>query len=99
MCGTGIGVSAYAANKVARRALRALHGPGTMARLTREHNDANMLALGAQDQWAAELARGIVKAWLETDFSNGQRHIDRIAKITEYGESKIKSRWIFDSMD
>ena len=55
----------------------------TMARLTREHNDTNMLALGGRIV-GTELAKGIVKTWLETEFSNGQRHINRIAKITQY---------------
>lgn len=55
----------------------------TMARLTREHNDTNMLALGGRIV-GTELAKGIVKIWLETEFSNGQRHINRIAKITQY---------------
>ena len=81
VCGTGIGVS-ICANKV--RGVRcALCTDETMARLTREHNDTNMLALGGRIV-GTELAKGIVKTWLETEFSNGQRHINRIAKITQY---------------
>ena len=72
ICGTGIGIS-IAANKIKG--------------LTREHNDANMLAMGARII-GGELARGIVKAFLETDFSNGKRHIDRINKITELERAK-----------
>ena len=46
-----------------------------------------MLAMGARII-GGELARGIVKAFLETDFSNGKRHIDRINKITELERAK-----------
>ena len=85
LCGTGIGIS-IAANKI--KGVRcALCTDPVMARLTREHNDANMLAMGARII-GGELARGIVKAFLETDFSNGKRHIDRINKITELERAK-----------
>lgn len=81
ICGTGIGVS-ICANKV--RGVRcALCTDETMARLTREHNNSNMLALGGRII-GTELAKSIVAAWLGTEFSQGQRHIDRIAKITQY---------------
>ena len=52
----------------------------TMLMLTREHNDANVLSLGARflDTQTAEEA---VKIWLETPFSNDERHIRRIQKI------------------
>ena len=84
-CTTGIGVS-ITANKV--KGIRcALLSDVMSARLTREHNDANMLAMGARII-GGELARGIVKAFLETDFSNGKRHIDRINKITELERAK-----------
>lgn len=80
ICGTGIGIS-ISANKV--KGIRAaLCGDCYSAEMTRRHNDANMLAMGARII-GGELARGIVKAFLETDFSNGKRHIDRINKITE----------------
>ena len=85
ICTTGIGVS-ITANKV--KGIRcALLSDVMSARLTREHNDANMLAMGARII-GGELARGIVKAFLETDFSNGKRHIDRINKITELERAK-----------
>ena len=85
ICTTGIGVS-ICANKV--RGIRcALCTSAFQAEITRRHNDANMLAMGARII-GGELARGIVKAFLETDFSNGKRHIDRINKITELERAK-----------
>lgn len=80
MCGTGIGIS-IAANKV--KGIRcALCTDVTMAKLTREHNDANMLSMG-QRTTGIETAKDIVHAFLNTPFSNGERHIARIAKIAE----------------
>ena len=85
ICTTGIGIS-ITANKV--KGIRcALCGDPLSAEMTRRHNDANMLAMGARII-GGELARGIVKAFLETDFSNGKRHIDRINKITELERAK-----------
>jgi ribose 5-phosphate isomerase B len=76
----GIG-SAIAANKVpgARAALCYDH---TTARNSREHNDANILTLGAR-LLSAETAREIVALWLETKFAGGrhQRRLDKIAAI------------------
>ncbi|WP_304472910.1 ribose 5-phosphate isomerase B [uncultured Faecalibaculum sp.] len=78
MCGTGIGIS-MAANKV--KGIRCgLCTDTTMARLTREHNDANMLAMGARII-GIELAKDIVHAYLSTPFSNGERHVKRIEKL------------------
>ncbi|MDR0840121.1 MAG: ribose 5-phosphate isomerase B [Christensenellaceae bacterium] len=80
ICGTGIGVS-IAANKV--KGIRcALCTDPLMARLTREHNDSNMLALGGRII-GIELAKEIVAVWLATDFTGG-RHQNRIDKITRY---------------
>ncbi len=82
ICGTGIGVS-ICANRV--RGVRcALCTDETMARLTREHNDSNVLALGARII-GGELAKGVVKAWLSTEFSGAARHAGRIDKISRYG--------------
>jgi ribose 5-phosphate isomerase B len=79
LCGTGIGIS-IAANKV--KGIRcALCTDTTMARLTREHNDANMLAMG-QRTTGIEVCKDIVHAFLETPFSQGERHKARIAKIS-----------------
>ena len=79
LCGTGIGVS-ITANKV--KGIRcALCSDPLSARLTREHNDSNMLAMG-QRIIGSELAKEIVHVWLSTPFSEGERHQKRIAKIT-----------------
>lgn len=78
ICGTGIGIS-IAANKFA--GIRcALCSDVFSARATREHNNANVLALGARTIGPG-LALLIVKEFLETPFSNEQRHIDRINQI------------------
>ena len=79
LCSTGIGVS-IAANKV--RGIRcALLSDLMSARLTREHNDTNMMAMGAFIVGKA-LALEIVDIWLSTEFSQGERHARRIAKLT-----------------
>lgn len=79
ICTTGVGMS-IAANKV--KGVRcALCTDPTCARFTREHNDANMLALGAGIV-GAKLAYDIVEAFLETPFSEAEKHRRRIAKIS-----------------
>jgi len=78
MCTTGIGVS-ITANKVHGIRCALLSDP-VSARLTREHNDANMMALGAG--FVGELlALEIVDTFLDTPFSNGERHKRRIEKL------------------
>ena len=78
ICGTGIGIS-LAANKV--KGIRcALCGDAYSAKMTRMHNDANMLALGARVT-GIEVAKTIVEAWLDTPFEGG-RHQTRIDMIT-----------------
>lgn len=78
ICGTGIGIS-IAANKVP--GIRAaLCGDCFSAEATREHNDANVLALGARVVGEG-LALKIVDTFLDTPFSNDERHVRRIAKI------------------
>ncbi len=84
VCGTGIGMS-IAANKVPgiRAALvRDTH----MARMAREHNDANVLCLGGDLVSEAE-AREIVKAYLGATFEGG-RHSRRVNKISELEKSR-----------
>ena len=78
LCTTGIGVS-IAANKV--HGIRcALLSDLMSARLTREHNDTNMMALGA-GVVGQMLALEIVDTWLDTDFSHNERHQRRIDKV------------------
>lgn len=80
ICTTGIGIS-ITANKV--KGIRcALCSDTVSARLTREHNDANMLALGAGIV-GANLALGIVDVFLHTEFSGEEKHCRRVTKITE----------------
>lgn len=80
ICTTGIGIS-IAANKV--KGIRCgLCTSTTQARLTREHNDANMLAMGA-GVTGENLAMDIVDTFLSTDFSHGERHARRIQKIAK----------------
>ena len=78
MCTTGIGVSVVA-NKVKGIRCALLHDLMT-AKLTREHNDTNMMAMGAAVVGEL-LALEIVDTWLGTEFSNGERHQRRIAKL------------------
>ncbi len=83
ICGTGVGIS-LAANKV--RGIRAAVCSDTAtARLAREHNDANMIAIGARIV-GEELAKDIVRTFLTTDFSGEERHARRIAMISEIEE-------------
>ncbi|MBQ8856598.1 MAG: ribose 5-phosphate isomerase B [Lachnospiraceae bacterium] len=78
ICGTGIGIS-ISANKVP--GIRcALCSDCFSAAATREHNNANMLAMGAR-VLGAGLALKIVETFLDTPFSNDERHIRRIAQI------------------
>ena len=80
ICTTGIGIS-IAANKVP--GIRcALCTSEDLAKMTRLHNDANMLALGASAV-SPELACRIVDVFLDTEFSNEERHIRRINLIEE----------------
>lgn len=78
ICGTGIGIS-ISANKV--KGIRcALCSDCFSAAATREHNNANMLAMGAR-VLGPGLALKIVDTFLNTEFSNDERHIRRIEKI------------------
>lgn len=80
ICGTGIGIS-IAANKI--KGIRAaLCHDVFSAKATREHNNANILAMGAR-VIGSGLALEIVKAFLETEFSNDERHIRRINMIED----------------
>lgn len=83
-CGTGVGIS-ISANKV--RGIRAVVcSEPYSAKLSRAHNDTNILALGARVV-GIELAKMIVDTWLSTPFEGG-RHGDRIRKIAEYEQRR-----------
>ena len=80
ICGTGIGVC-MTANKV-KGVRAALVHDCFSAKATREHNDANVLTMGAR-VIGPGLAEEIVKIFLETPFSNDERHIRRISQIED----------------
>ncbi|MFC0471704.1 ribose 5-phosphate isomerase B [Halalkalibacter kiskunsagensis] len=80
VCGTGIGMS-IAANKVKGIRCALVHDLFT-AKVTREHNDTNVLAMGER-VIGPGLAREIARVWLETEFEGG-RHATRVGKITSY---------------
>ena len=80
ICGTGIGIS-ITANKVPG-VRAALCSDCFSAEATRQHNNANILALGAR-VLGEGLALKIVDTFLDTPFSNDERHIRRISMIEE----------------
>lgn len=77
VCGSGIGIS-IAANRIPG-CRAALCSDSLMARLSRQHNDANVLALGAR-LIGPDTARDCLKAFLDTAFEGG-RHERRVAKL------------------
>lgn len=77
LCGSGLGVSMVANRHPGVRAAAAYDEE--TARLSREHNDANVLALGGRSLDHA-LAERILEVWLKTPFAGG-RHARRVAKI------------------
>lgn len=82
ICNTGIGVS-IACNKV--KGIRcAKVNDEWEAKLTREHNDANVIALGSRIPM--NQMKEIIKIFLETPFSNEERHVRRIGMIDNYND-------------
>jgi ribose 5-phosphate isomerase B len=77
VCGSGIGIS-IAANRL-REVRAALCHDALTARLGRQHNDANVLALGARTT-SVETARDCLRVFLSTPFEGG-RHASRVAKL------------------
>ena len=77
ICGTGIGIS-IAANRYPGVRAAVCWGQ-TSARLAREHNDANVLAMGAR-LLGVEVAKDCVRTFLSTGFDGG-RHVRRVAKL------------------
>lgn len=85
VCGTGVGM-AMTANKVPGIRAAAVVDPYT-ARMSREHNDANVLALGARILDEAR-ALEVVRTWLDASFAGG-RHQRRIDKITQLEREQL----------
>ena len=84
VCGSGTGM-AIAANKV-HGVRAAVAWNEETARLAREHNDANVLSVGARTTPESEIPK-IVRAWFETKFAGG-RHQRRVEKIRELEEQE-----------
>lgn len=80
ICGTGIGISITANRFKGIRA--ALCSDCFSAEATRQHNDANVLAMGGRVVGPG-LAVKIVDTFLNTEFSNGERHINRVRQMDE----------------
>lgn len=84
ICGTGVGIS-LAANKVDGIRCCVCSEPYT-AKLSRQHNNTNMLAFGARVV-GMDLAKMIVDAWLEAEFQGG-RHATRVGMIMEIQDTQ-----------
>ena len=89
ICGSGIGMS-ISANKVQGIRAALVENP-VAARLSREHNDANVLCLGARFL-AHDYAAEIVENWVSTPFSHDSRHRTRIQKIQKIEKNSKKKR-------
>ena len=89
VCGTGIGM-AMAANKLPGGRAAACSDAFT-ARMSREHNDANVLALGARIT-SREAAIEILELWLDTDFAGGRhaRRVDKIVALDRLREEEVR---------
>jgi ribose 5-phosphate isomerase B len=86
VCGSGTGM-AISANKV--QGIRAaVAWSAEMARLARQHNDANVLAIGARTTPAGEIPM-IVRAWFDQEFAGG-RHAERVDKIRNIEDSQSR---------
>lgn len=86
ICGTGLGIS-LAANKVQGIRAAVCSEPFT-AKMSREHNDCNILAFGARVV-GAELAKMIVDVWVNTEFSGEERHQKRVNMIMDIEKKNI----------
>ncbi|MCI0526386.1 MAG: ribose 5-phosphate isomerase B [Nitrospira sp.] len=95
LCGSGIGMS-IVANKY-RGVRAALCYDTQTARLSRQHNDANVLVMGGRLLEASQ-AMEIVKTWLETKFEGG-RHVRRIQKILEIEKNNMNCRDVTSNKD
>lgn len=89
ICGSGIGMS-IAANKMEGIRAAVVENP-IAARLSREHNDANVLCLGSRFI-APEYGLEIVQVWLSTSFSQNPKHLKRIQKVKQLEAKNQKIR-------
>lgn len=80
LCGTGIGMSMAANRHQGIRA--AVCTSPEMARLSKDHNDANVLCIGRRVLRLEECLR-IIDTWLNSSFSGSDRHVRRVAKMAE----------------
>jgi ribose 5-phosphate isomerase B len=87
VCGTGIGIS-IAVNREPKVRCALCHDV-TTAKLSREHNDANVIAFGARII-GAEVARDALKAFLTTAFAGG-RHTGRVGKLSIDSRANLKA--------
>jgi ribose 5-phosphate isomerase B len=82
----GIRCSVFYGPAVAKKVVdaegRTSHNPYEIIKLSRQHNDANMLSLAARFVSLDDM-KAVVKLWLETDFSQDERHIRRNGKLDE----------------
>ncbi len=83
VCGTGVGI-AMAANKI-KGVRAAVVTDEFTARMSREHNDANVIAFRGRE-FDPEENRRLLGIWLDSDFSGGERHKRRIEKIKKMEE-------------
>ncbi|MDP3733312.1 MAG: RpiB/LacA/LacB family sugar-phosphate isomerase [Candidatus Daviesbacteria bacterium] len=86
--GSGQG-EAIVANKFSNVRAAVFYGNADMVSLTREHNDANILSLGARFLTEDEVFEA-VKLWLETPFTEEERHVRRIEKIKKIEQGLLK---------
>lgn len=86
ICGSGVGM-AVVADKMQGVRAGLLHDPA-MAKVARNDDDINFLALGA-DFISLEDAKKVVEAWLATPFSGEARHVRRLKKIEKYDQSSL----------
>lgn len=84
ICGSGIGIS-IAANRHPKVRAALVHD-GLTARLAREHNDAQIMALGARTT-GIETAKDCLRIFLDTPFAGGERHERRLAKLGGLGQA------------
>lgn len=85
MCGSGIGAN-ITANKVKGARAALVYDP-EIAKVTRQHNDSNILVLGPR-YTDDEVLYKIIDTWLETEYSNDPRHDRRIEKVAKVEENE-----------